>query len=685
MGGAAVRNLRHFGYPGRVFAVNAGRPSAPDQGVYASLAECPERPDALVVAVPAEPAMAVVTEAVAREVPAVILVSAGFGELAAGEGGAARARRLAELLAGSRTRLLGPNTAGLADFTHRFVPRAVLNSPDDIRPGPVAIVTQSGALSNTLLARLHTQGLGIGLCVATGDEADLRVDHWLRYVAGRDDLRTVVWVVEGVRDGPATQAALAALWAAGKQVIVLHVGGSEVGQAVAATHTGALAADGDVLKALCLRYGAVWADGIDDACRLATLDAAFPPGGPPPGDPLRVLLVCGSGGEAAMLADAYSAAGVALPPPSAGFSSFVAERFAFAKAANPFDLTGQTLSTPGLLVETIQQALREDEVDLVHVALPVFRDELGAGLYAGLAEALAGTDRPLVASLWTCPGLTDQGWRTWRETRAAVTSGSDGVPSALRRLADAKRRRYAGGGEGAAPAPAGRSGQAGCELAPDVLPALADRLAAHGIVATADAARLAEAIGLRVPDTYPAEEFAADPRPGTFYVKGYEKGVIHKRRHGLVTGPLATPEAVRAALADGAARRPAARWFAERAVDAEIALMVSCRRDPVAGWAILLGVGGGLTELFPDAVVTVLGVHRPADALAEVRRSRLGRYLDQAGGDPGVVDEALVRLVGGLRRHAAAVAARFAVVELNPVLVDGRTGDRWCVDVVVQS
>ncbi|MPZ24864.1 MAG: hypothetical protein GEV12_00040 [Micromonosporaceae bacterium] len=677
MGGAAVRNLGHYGYPGQVYAVNAGRPSRPESGEFASLAECPQRPDAVVVAVPAEPALAVVAEAVRMAVPAVILVSAGFAELAAGPEGAARGRRLAELLAGSGTRLLGPNTAGLADFTHRFVPRAVLNSPDDIAAGSVAIVTQSGALSNTLLARMHGLGLGVGLCVATGDEADLRADHWLRHVAGRDDLRTVVWVVEGVRDGPATQAALAALHQAGKRLIVLHVGGSAAGQEVAATHTGALACDADVLRALSLRYGAVWAHGIDDACRLAGLTAAFPPDRPPPGDPLRVLLVCGSGGEAALLADSYSAAGIALPAPSAELAGYIKERFGFATPANPFDLTGQTLSTPGLLVDTIRQALQE-EVDLVHVALPVFRDELGDLLYAGLAEALAEPGRPLVASLWTSPGLTDQSWQTWRRTRAAVVDGSDGVPEALRRLADATRSSRDPSAAGTPDPPAGPA------LPPEVLAALAGRLTAAGVVTTADAAPLAAALDAPVPDCRPRAEFDAAPRPGTYYVKGYLPGVTHKRQHGLVTGPHQTPEAVSAALAEGAARHPDAGWYAEQAVDGELAVLVSCRRDPLAGWAVLLGIGGGLTELFPDAVVTLLPVHTGPGALELVRQSRLGRYLHRVGGDPLVLAAALGRLLDRLLRHAPAITERFSLLELNPVLVDGRTGDCWCVDVVVQ-
>lgn len=670
MGGAAVRNLRHFGYPGRIFAVN-GRPSRPEADEYETLGDCPERPEAVIVAVAAGPAMGVVAEVVAAEVPALVLVSAGFGELAAGPEGAARAAALKRILAGSKTRMVGPNTAGLADFTHRFVPRAVLNSPDDVVAGPLAIVTQSGALSNTLLGRLHAHGLGVGLCVATGDEDDLRVDHWLAYVATRPDIRTVVCVVESVRDGAAMDAALAALAGAGagKRILMLQVGGSPAGQAVAATHTGALACDADLLRSLCLRYGGVWAQGIDDLCRLAVLNAAFPAGGRPPGDPLRVLLLCGSGGEAAMLTDAYSAAGVDLPPPGPAFEAFVAERFGFAKAANPFDLTGQTLSQPHLLVDTIRQALDED-VDLVHVALPIFRDELGHGLYAGLGDMLGREGRPLVATLWTAPGLTDASWRTWKSTRAVVHAGSDGVPSALRRLVDATH-----------PVPAPPQHDGGPPLPPGVVAAVRDRLAA-GTVTTADATELAAAIGLGVPAVHSGPAYLADPRPGTFYVKGYDRETTHKKAHGLVVGPVAGVEGVTAALGSAMQRRPDARWFVEEAVDAELALMLSCRRDPTFGWAILLGVGGGLTELLDDAVVTVLATHPPESVLAQVGRSRLGRYLSTVGGDTDTVTTALTRLVGNLQRYAPAITEDLSLVEFNPVLIDPATGEGWCVDFV---
>src|SRR5690606_26828919 len=122
-----------------------------------------------------------------------------------------------------------------------------------------------------------------------------------------------------------------------------------------------------------------------------------------------------------------------------------------------------------------------------------------------------------------------------------------------------------------------------------------------------------------------------------FYVKGYERGITHKKAHGRVIGPISGGDEVAAAVNGAATRGPTADWYAEQAVEADAALMVSCRRDSVFGWAILIGVGGGLTELFDDAVVTALASH-PAEAVRDqVRRGRLGRYLLAAGGNTEVL------------------------------------------------
>lgn len=671
MGGASIRNLRHFGYGGTIYAVN-GKPSQPELGEYSSLRGLPTRPDAVVIAVPADAAIAALEDAIDLEVPAVIMVSAGFGEGAGGPVGKERAKRLEELVHSSGTRVLGPNTAGLADFTHQFVPRAVLNSPDDINAGPVAIVSQSGALSNTLLARLHQHGLGVGLCVATGDESDLRFDHWLSYVADRDDLSTVVWVVEGVRNGRATDDALHRLHVAGKQVITLQVGGSVRGQTVAATHTGALACEADVLKELCRQHGAVVANGIDDACRLAVLDRAFGSSGEP-SNPMRAMLVCGSGGEAAMLADAYSEANVELPQPSKRFRAFVDERFSFAEAANPFDLTGQTLSTAGLLVDTLTEAMNED-VDLVHLALPVFGDELGDWLYADLDRAFAGRHKvPLLVTLWTSRGFTDRSWRTWLATSAAVLDGSDGVASAVRRLADAKRVR---------PRKPARAEQISAAETRS-LSLIESHVAARGIATTSDARDIAPSLNMFVPECISAEVFEAQMPPGRFWVKGYTPGVVHKKAAGLVMGPFNDPHSVNAALADGVRQWPKAEWVAERSAEGEIALMVSVRRDNLLGSAILIGPGGGLTELFSDAISTVLPVSDVASVIEALRPTKLGQYIEAEAYDSTNAFQLIFKILSSLRRYAGALTERFELVEFNPIFIDSEAGRAWCVDFVV--
>jgi acyl-CoA synthetase (NDP forming) len=669
MGGASIRNLRHYGFAGTVYAID-GRGAAPENGEYATLRDCPTVPDVVVMCLPSAAAMQPIRDAFDLRVPAMILVSSGFAEATAGSEGAERQAELQELIRKGPTRVMGPNTAGLADFAHSFVPRAVLNSPDDITPGPVGVITQSGAVSNILMNRLHSLGQGVGLCVGTGDEADVRCDDWLVHAAERPDIETVIWAVEGVRNGPGTLDALVRLRQAGKRVVVLHIGGSEAGQEVAATHTGALATPGASMKALCDVVGAVQATDIDDACRIAIVSTALATS---PDRPLRVMTVCGSGGEAALLADKYYEAGVELPAPSPEFTAYVDAEFSFARAANPFDLTGEALSRPSLLTETLRMAQRED-VDLVHLALPVFRDELGAKLYSGIAEVVSTPDSRLLTTMWVSPGLTDESWASWRASSATVLDGSTGVPSALGRLARAKGDAdYAG-------APAGSSDH-------DLLTAV-ERLekvrTRDGIVSVADFAEVADALGLRTPQCVPADRPGKLSEQTTYYVKGYRAGVVHKRAAGLVVGPLTGVQRVTDTLETKHGEDGDTQWYAEAAAASDVDLFVAIKRDPLVGTAVLLSVGGGLADLFRDSVVTLLPGESADHAYVKVMNSPLGAHMLATAQDPDRLRSAITGWLPALLEAAQTLTERFDVVELNPVLISSTSGEVWAVDVVVE-
>ena len=103
--GRVWQNLRRFGFPGKVYAVNPNRPDIWGEPCYPGLGDLPEAPDHLAIFVPAETTLQVLEEGAGQGARSATLFAAGFGEGGDPEG-RARGRRLKEIL----TRTWGSST-----------------------------------------------------------------------------------------------------------------------------------------------------------------------------------------------------------------------------------------------------------------------------------------------------------------------------------------------------------------------------------------------------------------------------------------------------------------------------------------------------------------------------------------------------------------------------------------------
>src|SRR5204862_4463872 len=101
--------------------------------------------------------------------------------------------------------LLGPNSLGFVNVARGTA--VTWTPPARLRPGPVAIVSQSGSTysyANNLDPRL-----GFSFTAHAGQELSVGVADLLRYAAALDETRVVGVYLESASDGPAIAAALA--------------------------------------------------------------------------------------------------------------------------------------------------------------------------------------------------------------------------------------------------------------------------------------------------------------------------------------------------------------------------------------------------------------------------------------------------------------------------------------------
>ena len=100
---------------------------------------------------------------------------------------------------------------------------------------------------------------------------------WVEQLAREPGVRSIALLLEAAGDGPRLCEALARCAEEGERVAVLKVGASDVGAAAAAAHTGSVAGDQRVFRALMEEAGAAWAEDVHELLELAKALAAAGP------------------------------------------------------------------------------------------------------------------------------------------------------------------------------------------------------------------------------------------------------------------------------------------------------------------------------------------------------------------------------------------------------------------------
>ncbi|QFG26170.1 acetate--CoA ligase family protein [Actinomadura sp. WMMB 499] len=396
LSGRPVDYLQRFGFAGRIVPVNARREEVQGLRAFPGIAAYRETPvDLAIIALPA-PAVAAELRACARAgVPLAVVFASGFAE-AAGEG-ARLQRELREICAETGIRLLGPNCLGGIATAGGVVPTFTSALDGDVRltPGPVAIVSQSGAFGTFLFSAAQAAGMGIGYFANTGNEVDVTAPELMCELLESDDVGVVLGYLEGISDPAALLRAGRAAARARKPLVLVKVGVTEEGARAAAAHTGARPVEDGPVDDVLDQLGVVRAGGLEEMIDIAGLLAA---GRRPAGDRLAVLTM--SGGAGVLLTDGAIAAGMSVPAWSPRWRDRVAEVVPpYGSARNPLDITGSFLKSPEILERVLDVALEHPDTDVITVLLGN-ADRESDRVVETLTAAYARTSKPMLV-VWT--------------------------------------------------------------------------------------------------------------------------------------------------------------------------------------------------------------------------------------------------------------------------------------------
>ncbi|WP_408896053.1 acetate--CoA ligase family protein [Nocardioides sp. R1-1] len=626
-----------------VHLVNAKGATIEGVASVRSLDDLPEAPELVVLCAPAASVPEVVDRALALGTRGFLGITAGI-DAAQGEPGLER--RLAERIRAAGARLVGPNCLGMYDAATDLE-----LAWGTFAPGHLAVISQSGQLGLELAGLAAHEGLGVSRFVSVGNQVDVTAAELLDDLVTHEQTRAVVLYLESFADARGLVATMARLREAGKPVVVLTVGASEASRAAAQSHTGALTAATDVVRAACRAAGASLVDTPAQAVELAHLLL----GGPLPAG-RRVAIVSDSGGQGAIAADTFARHALDVPRLSDATRAALAALLpAAAAVANPVDLAGageQDLSTYARVVDVLAASGEVDAVVLSGYFGCYGADtpelvERELEVVGALAGVVGDHRRPVVVHSMSHDSVAVQ---SMREQAVPTLHTIDAVARSL----ELATTMAEDAGRPVPPAVAAPTAETGKAL--DYL-AGRDRLAAAGVVYPG-AAPVRTVEDLR----------AALQRLAAPYV--LKAGWLeHKTEVGGVAVGLADADAAEAAFVAMSGRLGEGEYVLEE-MDQQadtVELIVGARRDSSFGPVVLVGLGGVQAELYRDVQIALAPVSE-TDARAMLAALRAYPLLDGWRGRPAVDVDAAARVVAAVSRLLAE-EPDLVECEINPLRV----------------
>jgi len=658
--GHAAAQCLSFGFDGPVWGVNPKRSELGGAPCFPSVADLPEAPDAVFLAVPREHAVDAVAELSARGAGAIVSYTAGFSET--GAEGAALERRL--VAAAGDTAFIGPNCLGVINYARRALLWPYDHGGRFVERG-IGLVSQSGMLcTNLTMNRRHAD---FSMVVSIGNQAVVTIEDMIEAMIEDEAVSAIGLYIEGLKDVARFAAVTARALEAGKPVVALKAGRSEIGARLTVSHTGSLAGSDELYGALFARCGVIRVDS--PTALLETLKMLSIAGAP---KGRRAMAFTCSGGDAAMLADYGERWHLDYAQPSPATATRLRELLPpIATVANPLDYTTPLWGKEEELGRVIDAALG-DGCDVAVMVQDHPRTELGGtnDVYRADTRAFIAATRRVGVPAAVASGLAEN---IDEETRDLLVAGGvaplQGIEEAIAAIDAAIRwqeRRdavAAAGGAGtldlavAGPEPADT--EVLDEAAGKALLAAAGVAVPQGaITGIADAPAVAGGLGFPVA------------------VKLVSAALPHKTEAGAVAlgldSPLDVARAVSAMVQAVAARVPglvAERFLVERMVDRPVAeLLVGVRRVPGFGLALTIAGGGTMVELLRDVTTLLLPASR-ADIAAALGSLRVSALLDGWRGRPAGDREAAIEAISTIAAFALAEGDRLVELDVNPLIV----------------
>jgi len=660
LGFAVLENLVNGGYVdvGKIYPINPKADEILGQKVYPSVLDVPEEIDLAVVVIPYNYVPAVLEDCGEKGIPAVVVISAGFRE--AGMEGLERELELVEIANKYKFRLIGPNCLGIIDT---FTPVNASFSAGTPPQGPMAFMSQSGALGTAILDWAQAGRLGLAKFASLGNKADVSEIDLLQAWSDDENTNVILIYSEGLPNGQEF-INVAREVSKNKPIVAIKSGVTKSGSRAVSSHTGSLAGSEQAYQAAFQQAGVLRANDM-----ASMFDMALALGYQPLLKNDRIAIITNAGGPGILATDALERSGMSLArlenETIKALEKFLPDA---ASAANPVDVLGdarcdryrfaletvsQDPNVDGLMVVLTPQAMTEIEDTAEAVGkLSKKIDKPVLACFMGEAKVKQGIKilRKYNVPNYSFPERASLAFRAMSQYRS-VKSRQDPVyesfevdNQAVRKVLETAKDdgRYA----------------IGDAEAWDILKAYGLSIPRSELAKTSDEAiEIANSIG------YPVVMKIASP------------DILHKTDVGGVKVGLESQDQVRDAFDLMIYRTErylpeATIWgcqIQEMAPPGGLEVLIGMNRDPQFGPLVTFGLGGIYVEALKDVTFRVAPFTK-IDAKAMLEEIRSKALLDGVRGNPAIDKEALVDTLlrmGQLVQEFPEIAE----FDINPLIV----------------
>ncbi len=664
-GGRVFQQMTGFGYSGNIYPVNPRLKAINGLTCYPGIKDLPETPDHVGIVVASERVFDVLADCAAIGVRFATVFSGGFAESGTPEGRELQ-QRLIEFGRTSGIRFMGPNCNGVVNFIDRFA----MTSTAAVRgqyaaPGDIGVVSHSGGLGQiNVMWRAMEHGLGISYEASCGNEADIDTLDFARFMLYSETTNVVLLAIEGIKSGEKFRRLAQDAAELEKPLVILKIGATEAGSRAAASHTGTIAGDNDIINAVCRQYGLIKVNECNELYETAVFlrHRRWPTG-------RGLAAIAPTGGNIVNVADAGASFGLQWKSFSAETQEALGKLMpGYGKVGNPTDLTSAATGNQEFYRKALMTITADPGVD---VMIPIVPSPTKKNLLQTV-EIMQQCGKQ-TAMLWVGGCTDDKDFKARDLISAGVVVYRDATPCARAIRAavdfgDYVRARRSGVLTPVRPA--------GIDPA-----AAAQRLQGLGEKITEREAKQVLA-GYGLPVTQEALAQNADEAlslaakiGGKVALKIDSPDIAHKTEAGGVRlgveGVAAITESYAAIVKSAKQYAPQAKIngvLVQEMARPGVEMMLGVIRDPVFGPMVAVGLGGIFVEVLKDVAYRVAPV-TPTQANEMLDELRGVKLLAGVRGMSARDREAVVDAIVRLSWFAHDFRDSVAEMDINPLMV----------------